>query len=283
MSDTTEITPTQPEDTMPTLDALMSDAMHDMLNKPDYRGKRADAAQYHLFCHYCVSRGLNPITRQAYLMSNGAIGTGIDGFRAIASRTGRYVPGRATEYGIDDRGAIESATVFVKVMASDGPWHEVAETAYMGEFRQNTPPWKNMPRVMISKVAEARALRRAFPDDLSGLYESTELAAGNLEERRPVIEATAETRSLPASSTPKQEALHAMGEWTGMTGSDLASAVRDAVERCGFEIVDGQQLEDETWTKLLAWINANKSNDALQVLSGGKKNGRIDAALTGSN
>lgn len=49
----------------------------------------------------------------------------------------------------------------------------------IGEVRLMLDPakaqWRKMPRVMISKVAEAAALRRAWPDDLSQLYEESEI------------------------------------------------------------------------------------------------------------
>jgi hypothetical protein len=35
--------------------------------------------------------------------------------------------------------------------------------------------WVKMPRIMIAKCAEANALRKAWPDDLEGLYEESEI------------------------------------------------------------------------------------------------------------
>jgi len=53
-----------------------------------------------------------------------------------------------------------------------------------------------MPRLMIVKCAEAQALRRAFPEDLSSLYESAELDRAMVAEERTASGLLAEHEKL---------------------------------------------------------------------------------------
>lgn len=164
--------------------------------------KDCDPAEFDQFVHICKAVKLDPLRRQIYAFvfnkdnpkkRQMTIVTAIGGYRAIADRTGNYRPGPTTiaydeaqkspttnPLGID----YAEATVFKH---SHGEWHPVTERAYWSEFAplkerwENDQPtgvffldpkkdgWKRMPRVMIEKVAEAKALRRAWPDDFAGL------------------------------------------------------------------------------------------------------------------
>jgi phage recombination protein Bet len=132
---------------------------------------------------------LDPFARQMFAVKRWdsdarrevmSIQVSIDGFRLVAERTGRYAPGRPTEYDERD-GRLLSATAYVKKLAG-GVWHEVAETAHWSEYCQTTKEgkptrmWQRMPHVMLAKCAESRALRRAFPAELAGVYTADEMA-----------------------------------------------------------------------------------------------------------
>ena len=148
------------------------------------------------FIHIVKETGLDPLRNQIYVVERAKRGpkgweksftaqTSIDGFRLIAERTGKYAPGREPKWNYDKDGNLESATAYVKKMTKDGIWHEVGATAYFDEYAQKmkdggyTQFWKKMGRLMIAKCAEALALRKAFPDALSGVYTDDEMLQAN--------------------------------------------------------------------------------------------------------
>jgi phage recombination protein Bet len=146
--------------------------------------KGASDAELEMFLHICKHTGLDPFMRQIYSIPRGGqrtTQTSIDGFRLIAERTGRYAPGKESTFTYDEKGAMLSATSYVRKMTADGTWHDVAATAYMAEFKGSTPFWTKMPHVMLAKVAEAVALRKAFPADLSGIYTAEEMDQAEVE------------------------------------------------------------------------------------------------------
>lgn len=160
-------------------------------------------SEFLLFVRTCQHTGLDPFQHQIYAFmrkykdKNGkwqqklSIQTGIDGFRLIADRTRCYAPGRETTYTYDEKGNVESATAYIKKFVGS-VWHEVAETAFMEEYKPahgQDHMWRKMPRVMLAKVAEARSLRRAFPAEMYGLYTRDEMAQSEEPEPTKKLEA----------------------------------------------------------------------------------------------
>jgi phage recombination protein Bet len=142
--------------------------------------KGANDAQLALFLQTCRSRNLDPFTRQVFYTPQGII-VSIDGFRAIAERTGCYAPG-PTRYEYDENKALVAAYVTVRKLVA-GTWFDVEESAFYEEYRGSSPIWKSKPRVMLAKCAESRALRRSFSSELSGVYSAEELDQAQRDER----------------------------------------------------------------------------------------------------
>jgi len=159
--------------------------------------------ELNLFLYTCNRVKLDPLTRQIFFVKrqtkNGpqmTIQTGIDGYRAVAERSG-------TLAGIDDAiydDPTESAqnpkkasvTVYRMVngikqsFTASARWSEYAPQGNQAFM------WNKMPYLMLAKCAEALALRKAFPNDLTGIYTSDEMAQAdnNQKQEQPQINHT---------------------------------------------------------------------------------------------
>lgn len=154
----------------------LSEEKIDLLKRTVCKGATDDELQ--LFLHVCNRTGLDPFMRQIYSVARGSqrtIQTGIDGYRLIAERTGKYMPGREPSFAYTEKGELISATAYIKKMASDGTWHEVSASVFFSEYNPgNNPMWKKMPHLMLAKCAETLVIRKSFPADLSGIYTEDE-------------------------------------------------------------------------------------------------------------
>jgi phage recombination protein Bet len=127
-----------------------------------------------LFLYQCKRTGLDPLTRQIYFMKRSGkmtIQTSIDGFRVIAERSGDYAGQDEPEFITED-GKLTCAKIRVYRFKGDTRYCASVGVAYMSEYKPQDGQafmWNKMPHTMLAKVAEALALRKAYPQDLSGL------------------------------------------------------------------------------------------------------------------
>jgi phage recombination protein Bet len=161
------------------------------------------------FLEYCRKTGLDPVTRQIYASkrrsknargeweSRVTVQTSIDGQRLIAQRTGEY-QGQLGPYWCGKDGAWSdvwlrgdnpaAARVGVLRVGFKEPVWAVALFKSYAQLKQDgslTSMWAKMPELMIGKCAEALALRKAFPNELSGLYSDDEMAQADSYDQVP--------------------------------------------------------------------------------------------------
>jgi phage recombination protein Bet len=139
-----------------------------------------------LFLYHAKRAGLDPLAKQIYFVKRkgrGTIQAGIDGLRLVADRTGLYAGNDDAVFdGETECGWPARATVTVYKMVH-GQRCAFSATARWNEYYPGDElgfQWRKMPHVMLAKCAEALALRKAFPMEMSGLYvhEEMEQAGG---------------------------------------------------------------------------------------------------------
>lgn len=193
--------------------------------------KGATDLELELFLHACKRTGLDPLMKQIYCIKRGdkmAMQTGIDGYRLIADRTGKYAGSDEPAYVLADDGWPDVASVTVTKMVDGVPCKFSASARWKEYCQETSPMWKKMPFLMLGKCAEALALRKAFPAELSGVYTHEEMMQADEE---PVTKAQAYTASKNTAQAkiaelakemqePARQEVHKPASSTSATGTD---------------------------------------------------------------
>lgn len=260
-----------------------------------------NAQEFDLFMAAARSYGLDPFRKQILplVFNKGkadrrrmSIVVSRDGLRVIAQRCGDYRPANKPaqiEYDESLKGptnpkGIVSATVYLWKRDSSGEWYEVAGEADWDEFVPLTDEWaadetgkrrptgkktvdgnwQKMPKVMITKCAEAQALRAGWPDQFSGIYVQEEMD-------KSLSDMTA-TEAVEAEALREREAAVGAGRSIMVTFSD---GVLDRIPIGRFFDRVMEHIKEMPPADVLSWSVQNREplrefwaahpNDALEL------------------
>lgn len=213
-----------------------------------------------IFLHQCQKTGLDPLARQIYFQkrknSRGGedmtILTGIDGYRLTADRSGKYAGSDDPVFDNEDNPRKATVTVYKVVAGLRCAFTATArwEQYYPGDSQGFM--WRKMPHLMLSKCAEALALRKAFPAELSGVYVKEEMdqagPAIQLEEKR----VSAVPPAFDNNNETHQTLVVGFAEQLGVTEQEDWIAIGDvlAMKRPPIPLARLEAAVKEAWESL---------------------------------
>lgn len=211
----------------------------------------------------------------------------IDGFRTLAAKTGLY-GGQDGPYFCGPDGVWQDVWLsdqppvackvgvinlnFRQPLYAVAKFSEFAQMKKQGNGYVVNAMWSKMPTLMLAKCAEALALRRAFPDQLSGMIVPEEIAQGatddnhaapvvqapvapaNATASKPVAETKVVTQAQAGNTTAGTEPPPEAYTWAerAIASAQSNNTYAEIMDRVETRLAPFPALRDDTLDKLLA-------------------------------
>lgn len=230
--------------------------------------------------------GLDVMTKQMHVWKDRVgqiiLMVGIDGLRLVARRTGKFRGRSDPEWLHHEHGWVDAwvydgnplaarvrvyhADYLDKPMTGLAVWAEAVQTRYDEKLNQRVPnsKWTQQPAHMLAKVAEAMALRAAFPAELAGVYTDDEISRAD-----QMMQDTGDPETQPGADDPVvlalEERIAALpGEfrakleawWGGQYSDRVLRSPVTALADGGLRRFTGDSEHIEYWTDMVGKAEA---------------------------
>lgn len=242
--------------------------------------KGATDDELKMFMWQCERTGLDPFARQIYSIERRekrgdnwvtvrSIQVSIDGFRLVAERSGKYsgqvgpfwcgADGQWSDVWVQSEPPLAARVGVLREDFKEPCWGVARFGSYAQKLKDGTPTrmWATMPDVMLAKCAEALALRKAFPQELSGLY-----TADEMEQAQTVVEPRQNPHVTRAEDIVPAVEYDEQGQPVNNIprGEDGIERLSKAMARPDFAAAQTELRATKTKNELLKWglANANR-------------------------
>lgn len=219
--------------------------------------KGATDDELKLFLYRCKNMALDPLKPGQvhfvkYGNNPGSVIVGIDGMRLKAARTGKH---NGTERGClyDEAGKLRGGWARVHHKDMKVP---VYEEALLSEYDTGRAQWAKMKETMIKKVAEAAALRIAFPDEVGGIHIEEEMAQAAREVNPSKAD---QVNSILTEPAPPETIIDPESDFVTQAAAKSPPDFSDYVVPIG-QKYKGKKLKDlsvPTLKAFVEWVEAN--------------------------